>query len=177
MSSQQPARVDIPRLDGETPRAYAARVEYLTAGAGRSLEKLRQSIGMRSVRYLEVWSTRYRWVEHARRYDETLAGLAAQDAATKYRAELEEHRTRYAKTGKDLHAVAAALLAQLGRAVYGQTIKGADGNTYTIPAIELTAGTITQVSRAITTAADLEAHALRIAELLPRLTTDEPDTE
>lgn len=63
------AEITIPRLPDESARAYAARVDYVTAGPGRSLEKLQQKIGKNTsyVRQLSEWSSRYGWVESARR--------------------------------------------------------------------------------------------------------------
>ena len=168
-------QIDIPRqaTEGETDRAYRAKAAYLTMGAGRSLVKVRQEIGTRSVRFLEIWSVKYGWVESARAYDNTIATLKAQHAAqaelSSYREALENHRARYQKAGQDLYAIASGLLSQCARAIKGEQIKGADGKVYTIPAMELTPATVSTAMRALAIAADLEAHALRIAELLPAL--------
>lgn len=178
MTSPLP-QIDIPRMEGETARAYAARVEYITAGEGRSIDKLLDQKRIKSVSRSSTllhWSAKYGWVESARQYDNTLATLKAQHAAqaelSAYREALESHRTRYQKAGQDLHTVASALLTQCARAIKGERIEGKDGKIYTIPAMELTPTSLSTAMRALTTAADLEAHALRIADLLPRLNHD-----
>lgn len=86
---------------------------------------------------------------HARCYDETLAALAAQRAAAQYLADLVWcHRA-----GKALAAVAAEMLSRLAQ-------QGAPERLGT-------------VSRALTTAADLEARALRVGALLEQLEPDD----
>jgi hypothetical protein len=174
--------VTIPQENDETARAYAARVIYLTMGPSRSLEKIRgQSVGnvrvTNRLATLEEWSVRYNWVESSRRYDQILSDITIQEAAATYRKDLEEHRAKTMKAGGDLFTVAQALLVQCGRAIRGQQIEGKDGKLYTIPAMELTPTTLATAARALTTALDLEAHALRIADLLPKLSTDESDSQ
>ncbi len=170
-----PPQITIPKLESETPRAYAARVEYLTMGAGRSLDRLRQNHGKTTATYtrqVEDWSAKYGWQRHAEQYDQTLATLAAQAHAEQYRRDLDEHRQRYQKAGRDLHAIAQGLLAQCARAVRGEVVRTTDGREITIPAMELTPAALSTAMRALMVAADLEAHALRVADLLPRLGAD-----
>lgn len=76
-------------------------------------------------------------------------------ATERYVAALEEHQRRYQQTGKALHSAAIRLLDQLREAAAAQTI-------------EYTPAALTAISRALTVAADLEAHALMIADLLAR---------
>lgn len=175
--------IEIPRLPEETNRAYSARVEYLTLGAGRSFDRLLDRPQSATIApptkrrdTLVDWSVRYNWQEHARRYDETLASLAAQAHSEQYRKDLEEHRARYQKAGRDLHAVAQGLMGTLAQSIRGRSIEGKDGKVYTIPAMEMTPNTLAIAARALTIAADLEAHALRIADILPSL-TDGHDSE
>lgn len=170
------ATIELPRLPDESARAYAARVAYVTMGAGRSIERAARN-NAKTIPHYKVWSVKYGWVEHARRYDDQVAFLAVQEAAAQYRVDLEEHRARYQKAGKDLYTVAAGLLAQCARAVRGQTIRDAAGKEWTIPAMELTPATVATAMRALATAADLEAHALRIAEIMPKLSDDVHDPE
>lgn len=174
------ATIELPRRteDGESARAHEMRVAYATMGPGRSLEKLRQKYGKSAayIRQLEEWSSQYGWVESARQYDEQQVFLTIQEASASYRRDLEAHREKAMRAGSDLFTVAQALLVQCGRAIRGERIEGKDGKTYVIPAMELTPSTLATVTRAMTTALDLEAHALRIAELLPRL-TDESDSQ
>lgn len=168
--------ITLPRLERESPRAYAARVEYVTMGPKRSLEVLTQKWS-KSRSLVGRWSTQYDWVEHARQYDDQVAYLTVQAAASAYREHVEEHRKRYGETGKKLHAAAVNMLGLIVQAMRGVEIEGKDGKTYTIPRMKVESGSLTTVARALTIAADLEAHALRLDELLPRLTDAEPDRE
>lgn len=172
-----PPTITIPKLENETPRAYAARVEYLTMGAGRSLDRVAGQKGGKSGGRInnttvENWSVKYGWAARATEYDATLATLAAQAHAEQYRRDLDEHRQRYQKAGRDLHAIAQGLLAQCARAVRGEVVRTTDGREITIPAMELTPAALSTAMRALMVAADLEAHALRVADLLPRLGAD-----
>lgn len=156
------AQIELPRLPEESAKAYAARAAYVTMGPERSLDKLRQQYGKTAAytRQLEVWSSRFDWQEHARRYDDTLAGIQAQQAAQQYLAALHEHRERYQRVGKALYAVAMAMLADLNA-------QRAD--------IKPNGNSLATISKALTTAADLEAHALGLDHLLGTLTPpDEP---
>lgn len=156
-----PTTIEIPRLDGESARAYAARVAYITMGPQRSIDKVavqqQRGNGAARSRILMEWSRRYDWVDHARKYDEQIAFLAIQEAATQYRNDLEEHRRRYQQSGKELHAIAVEMLARLRERSN---------------ALDYTPATLTTISRALQIAADLEAHALRVGDLLPRLSDD-----
>ena len=67
------------------------------------------------------------------------------------------------------HAIASGLLAQCARAIRGEVVIDKDGKAHTIPAMELTPASLRVAMQALTIAADLEAHALRLGELLPRL--------
>ena len=165
--------IEIPKIENETPRAFAARAEYLTMGAGRSLDKLRQKHGKTTASYtrqLEDWSAKYGWQKSASEYDRMLADIAAQQHADAYRRDLEAYRDKALKAGRDLFTVAQALLIQCSRAIQGQQIEGKDGKVYTIPAMELTPTTLATASRALLQALDIEAHALRVADILPQLT-------
>lgn len=168
--------IEIPRLPEETARQYAARVEYLTMGAGRSfdrlLERIRSANGAHITNRRETlgaWSVRYNWQEHAARYDNALASLAAQSTSEQYIADVEKHRARYQKVGEDLYTASSALLAQCLRAIRGEVIEGADGKQYTIPRMELTPSTFATAIKGLQTAADFSAHALQLQQLIPNL--------
>ncbi len=147
------SEITIPRLPEESARAYAARVEYITAGPGRSLEKLQQKIGKNTsyVRQLSEWSSRYGWVESARQYDDQVAYLTIQEAAETYRADLADYRKRYSDLGKGLYAAAAVLTRRV--ATEARTM-------------DLGPGALALAANAAKTAADLEALALRVEHLL-----------
>lgn len=167
----QSATIELPRLENESARAYAARVEYVTMGAGRSLEKLRGQSGGKAgvpnrLTTLEEWSTRYDWGDSARKYDDALASVTVQQAAEEHQKSLRAFRAKYAKSGDDLHKVASVMLSVFAQQIQGKRIEGKDGNVYVIPTMEMNANTLGQIKAALQTAADLEALALRIEDLL-----------
>jgi hypothetical protein len=153
----------IERLPDESARAYRARVEYVTMGPDRSLEKTRQRLGKSAAGYtrvLEEWSSRYDWQATAQGWDNQQAAALESDRAEAYRAELADYRKRYGEIGKGLWRAAALITARLAK----------EANT-----IELTPNALTLASNAAKTAADLEALALRVEHLLG--TMDEPRSE
>lgn len=42
-------KIELPRLENESARAYAARVDYVTAGPGRSQEAVSQKLAKRPI--------------------------------------------------------------------------------------------------------------------------------
>jgi hypothetical protein len=61
--SSQPFDRDDPLapMEGETVRAIEALHQYVALGPARSLEELRRKTGKSSDRYLQHWSSRWRW--------------------------------------------------------------------------------------------------------------------
>jgi hypothetical protein len=147
--------ITLPRLEGESSRAYAARVEYVTMGAGRSLEKVadqrRIKGGSKAITPLREWSIRFGWVESAKQYDEQMVYVTIQEAQEAYRADLADYRKRYGEMGKALYQAAGLLL----RRVVAQA-----------NVIDVGAGSLTLITNAAKTAADLEALSLRVEALL-----------
>lgn len=167
-----PTTIELPRIDGESARAYAARVEYVTMGAGRSLESLSQKY-TKNIQLYKQWSAKYGWVESARQYDEQVAYLTVQESAEKYRADLEAHREKAMTSAKNLLALANALTRIYADALQQpQKIKGADGHMYTLHKVAVDTGTLTTIGRAMTSALDLEAHALGVDTVLGKLDSD-----
>jgi hypothetical protein len=147
-----PTTIELPRIEGESAKAYQARQEYVLMGAGRSLESVRQRLG-KSKELMERWSSRYGWVDSARAYDEQVSYLTVQDAAEAYRADLLDYRKRYGDMGKALYGSAAKMLKKINASL--------DNGSIPIgPSALLT------VLNAAKTAADLEALSLRVESLL-----------
>lgn len=148
--------ITLPRIEGESARAYQARVEYVTMGAGRSIDKLADQNGIKTgsrvSRYLE-WSRKYGWVDSARQYDEQVAYVTVQEAAEEYRADLADYRKRYGDMGKVLYSSAAKMLKKINASLDNGSIP-------------LGPNAMLTVLNAAKTAADLEALALRVENLL-----------
>lgn len=109
--------IEIPRLDGETSRAYHARVQYVTMPAAqRSLDALARQIGYKTkgTPYsLMNWSRQYNWVEHARRYDDAVASLTVHRATSEYQQQLEQQRQQAFSLGTEMLDAARAMLADI----------------------------------------------------------------
>lgn len=162
------------QLPNESAKAYEAACAYFGMGADRSQEAVSKKLS-KSRQIIGRWSAFYDWVERAKIYDQAMQQEVASEHTRRYLADLEDHRSRYASTGKELHEVALELLRAFQQSIKGKVIKGEDGKTYTIPKIELTPNTLAVITRAMTTAGDLEAHALGLDQIMPQLTGDDHD--
>lgn len=162
--------IEIPRLDDESQRAYNARVAYITAGNGRSLEKLfRNSTKSAQIpRHVKGWSSRFEWVEHAKRYDETLASLAARRKAQQYIEDVEKYQDEYNKTGKAMLVTGLKLLKGLEETL--DKMKKDDWKEYITPQM------INAMIRMFALSADLRANALQLDALIERLSPADPET-
>lgn len=170
-TTEQPT---IPRLPNERPERYAARVAYIVAGPDRSLEAVRQKIGKRSVRRLELWSSEDDWVGLARQWDDLMVNLRTRATIDAYRRDLEAHRKKAMDAGRSLFQVGAQLLSQVSTALANpRKIEGKDGKIYNLHGIDLNSASLATAARALTAALDLEAHALGVDRLLPTLETDD----
>lgn len=166
--------IELPRLEGESARAYAARVEYVTMGAGRSFERLLdryqsapKARPTQRLATLKEWSTRYNWQSSVREYDDQIAFLTVQEAADQYRQDLEKHREKAMEAGRGLYTVAGQLIRTINQALANpRKIKGEDGKWYTIHDMKFDANTFQIAARAMQTALDLEAHALGVDRVL-----------
>ncbi len=145
-----PTTIELPRLDNESARAYAARTEYILMGAERSTAKVGQKLG-KTKDLMDRWSSRYGWADRAREYDEQMTYITIQAASDAYRADLADYRKRYGEMGKALYQASALLLKR----VIEQS-----------KTLDIGPGTLTLITNAAKTAADLEALALRVEDLL-----------
>jgi hypothetical protein len=168
----------IERLPDESARAYRARVEYVTMGPGRSLDKLRAQSGHKAGipnrrSTLAGWSTRFDWQATAVGWDNQQAAAIAQAKADEYRQKIEAHREKAEQAGDALFTVAGQLIKAVNQALAGpRKIKGEDGKVYTVHAIELNANTFSIAAKAMQVALDLKAHSLGIERLIPLLDDD-----
>jgi hypothetical protein len=145
--------IEIPRLPGERAERHEARVLYLTMGADRSLDAVRQKLG-KSKELIERWSSADGWGEQARNYDSTLATLAAQAHTVEYQRAIEQQRAEASKIGGELIAT--------GRTLIGEVVRRRD-------ALEYKPSDLAVAVKAILAGFDLRAHALDLDKLLPAL--------
>jgi hypothetical protein len=160
--------IELPRIEGESAKAHQARIDYVTMGAARSIDKLRQNYGKTTAytRQLEVWSSQYGWAESAKQYDSEVSYLTVQEAQEQHRADLAAHREKAMTSAKNLMALAGGLTRIMGDALtQPRKVEGKDGKVYTLHKVQVDANTLTTISRALQTALDLEAHALGIDQI------------
>lgn len=175
--SDAPA-ITIPRLDGESARAYAARVRYVTMGPQRSIDKVGQQLGYKSATppgHITRWSQQFGWSDSARQYDQTLATLAAQAHAAEYQRDLEAHRAEVRKRADEIDRLLDGLQAQIIRALTGRRIEAKDGEIHYIPAMDINSATLATFLRGRLQVADMRAHALDLDRLMPTLTAQGGD--
>lgn len=167
--------IELPRLDGESTKAYTARREYVLMGPQRSQEAVSKRLG-KSRQLMYRWATQYNWTDSARQYDEQISYLTVQQAAEQYQADLAAHRKRAMDASKNLLILAGQLSEAMNTALKSpRTVRGEDGKVYKLHNIEITAGTLGTISKALTTSLDLEAHALGLDQLMPTLSTDDSE--
>lgn len=106
--------ITIPRPPGMRAERHAALVDYLTAGADRSLDATARKL-TKSTRLLKRWSVADGWQDRAREYDSTLARMAAQAHAAQYQAEVEAFRADAVKHGGELIALGRTLAAEVAK--------------------------------------------------------------
>lgn len=150
----------------ESAQAYEAACAYFAMGADRSTAKVAQELS-KSKTIMDRWSGQHAWVERSREYDASLAADAAAEHTARHLADLEAHRKKSMEAGQALYAVAGQLIKQINYALANpKKIEGKDGKWYTLHAVDLTSSTFGIAARALTTALDLEAHALGVDRLL-----------
>ncbi len=145
----------------ETSQAYDAACEYFSMGVARSLRDVARKLHKSST-IMGRWSRQHDWVERAKEYDAAVRADEAQERTRRYLADLEDHRTRYQQAGKALYGTSGKLLQQLNRAIEAGEM-------------EMTPAALGVLVRAFTASGDMEAHALSLDELLPRLAGDDHD--
>ena len=81
------------RQNSDTDKSWLAFCKYRDMGGDRSLEKVRQEIGHRSGRNVQIWSSKYKWNERCRAFDDDEQrshSAALQQQRLKYKLEIEK---------------------------------------------------------------------------------------
>lgn len=161
-----------PRLPDETPRAYAAFVSYCELGSARSLDKLVQKYHKSRPIYAR-WSAQHAWVSRVATYDDAalVERAAALDAAR--REEVERLRRQSQEDATLLRALARGIGAKLAK-----RLQSLDEHAIEPQQI---AGLARAAAAGLEAAANLEAAALGVSDVLAHLErvhadidTDEP---
>lgn len=153
----------IAQLPDETDKAYDAFLRYLNMGPERTIAAVARQINKHATQ-LKDWATDNRWVERVRQHNAQVAREAQKRATEDYLKDVQEHRDRYMRTGKELHALSRALLGKVAEGL----------NNGDIP---INTGTLNTVARCFQLSVDLEAHALSLDKLMTLLDTDEHSQE
>jgi hypothetical protein len=148
-----------PQLPSESPQAYQAACAYFGMGVDRSVTAVAQELH-KSRPLMGRWSSQHDWVNRAAEYDAAVQEDIAQERTKRYLADLEDHRTRYQMAGRLLYQVAGKMLKRMDKEV---------------DTLELTPAALGILLRGLTTAGDLEAHALNLDAIMPSLTGDSDD--
>jgi len=142
----------VDRHPGESARAFAARLAYVTMGPSRSIDKVgQQAEGKRAAGHIQRWSQQWKWAESAAAWDAAQAREAERRAGDEYQQRLAAHRTAAMNRGDELIAVGRTMLAQL-------QAQQAD--------LRYTPAHLAAVAKALVTGLDLQAHALGIDRIL-----------
>ena len=96
------------RQKDESEQAYAAFLIYRDMGANRSTEKVRQECG-KNKRLIERWSSRWKWVERCRAWDNQLQEAAYAQAVKRVR----EMSNRHTKTALKMQVEAVEALKRM----------------------------------------------------------------
>ena len=95
------------RQEGEGEKAYEAFLAYRDMGANRSVRAVGQKLGKSSTQ-IGKWSSRWKWVERCRAWDNQLQKEAKKTAAS----ELRKMYQRHTKIAMQLQNVAIMSLAE-----------------------------------------------------------------
>lgn len=96
------------RQPNESNKSYAAFQTYLSLGAERSLEKVRQKIG-KSKAICERWSSRWEWVARATAYDQHMAEVAQAQREAEVQRVVQNHYANMHTRVQELDEVATML--------------------------------------------------------------------
>ena len=157
MTQQITSSIRIPYAQGERSKAYEAKVAYLLMGGYRNKADVAAKVNA-TITTVSAWAARYQWDEAAVQYDEAVAQHKIKLVEDAYRQDVEEYMKRYREVGRELQETAVELLQEM-RARMRR------------PTFPVTQNTLGLSSRALLAAADLEAHSLRISEILPQFET------
>lgn len=104
------------RRPDETSKSYRAFTQYLLLGPDRSLEELRKELDRKPsyLRWLEVWSSKYDWVDRATAYDAEMGKQALEKNKGKVVESLERQAREARAWQQASTAPVLSLLRQYG---------------------------------------------------------------
>ena len=116
----------------DTDKSWLAFCKYRDRGGDRTLEKVRQEIGHRSGRNVQIWSSKYKWNERCRAFDDDELrshSAALQQQRLKYKLEIEklawEKREKFLKKADQILniPIVTAIVTEDGKTIFMPTNK------------------------------------------------------
>jgi len=150
------------KLDTETPRAYEAFMAWCALDSGRSLAKLSQDSGKHITLY-EQWSRKHSWVARVARYDAAVSRERAAQLDAARRADVERLRVQSQQDAAVLRGLALRAAKVLDARLKSLAPEGVEPQQI--------AGLLRGVAAGLDTAANLDAAALGVADVLRYLET------
>lgn len=145
-------RIELPRYDGESAQAYAARVDYVTAGPKRSYNLVGEKL-KKARTQIYRWASRYKWVECAEQYDNAVYSVEIATRTSVYAQSIAAHRSTALTVGDELVTMGRALAEQITSRLDIMDYKPSDLQT---------------AVKAILYGMDLKAHALELDRVLEK---------
>lgn len=145
-------RIELPRYDGESAQAYAARVDYVTAGPKRSYIATGERY-KKALTQINRWGSRFKWVECAEQYDNAVYSVEISARTQDYAQSIAAHRSTALTVGDELVTMGRALAQQITSRLDIMDYKPSDLQT---------------AVKAILYGMDLKAHALELDRVLEK---------
>lgn len=151
------ARIELPRYDGESAQAYAARVHYVTAGPKRTYDATGAQY-KKARTQISRWSSRFEWRKCAEQYDNALMSVEITARTQTYQQTIAAHRATALSVGDELVTMGRALAEQITARLDIMDYKPSDLQT---------------AVKAILYGMDLKAHALELDRVLQQSTDED----
>lgn len=151
------ARIELPRYDGESAQAYAARVHYVTSGPKRTYVSTGERY-KKAMTQISRWGSRFKWVECAEQYDNAVMSVEIAARTQTYQQSIASHRAMALSVGDELVHMGRALAEQITSRLDIMDYKPSDLQT---------------AVKAILYGMDLKAHALELDRVLQQSTDED----
>jgi hypothetical protein len=158
------------KLESETQKAYEAFCIYRDMGLSRSIERVRQQLGVAATR-LEKWSCTHDWVKRADAYDTDQEAIARQileeENREAYREKLRKYRQENEEIGNALRATAVIVLKKFRTFANDLDPKDIKPSN--------SANIVRAIDTCLTQGDRLLSDSLAIEKLLQQMSSDEED--
>ncbi len=166
------------RQPGETDKAYAAFVLYRDMHpSSRTMDAVRETLGQRTVRGLELWSSRFAWLERVKAYDAWVETIRRDERERGYR---EDERLKFQRRRELVETEMTIVTKAMERVQQGLSgpmfrQKVVDGETGQVTIIEPTKWTFRDLAAVFVLADRRGRLALEMFGDAARAPTPEPE--